>query len=104
MADLWLERELARQLAPAAAPESLWDRIHRQHARQRRRPARRMSRERTFWPLVLAMVLLAFGDLLRTLSVNGEPDRLPNRNWRSWRDSRVTSIFTRTASRTPGRG
>lgn len=73
MADLWLERELARQLAPVAAPESLWDCINR----QQRRPARRISLERTFWPVAVAMVLLAFAGVLRTLSANREPDPLP---------------------------
>jgi hypothetical protein len=73
MADLWLERELARQLAPVAAPESLWDRINR----QQRRPSRRISFERTFWPVAVAMVLLAFAGVLRTLSLNREPDQLP---------------------------
>jgi hypothetical protein len=77
MADLWLERELARQLAPVAAPESLWDRIRRQQGRQQRGPARRMSFERTFWPVAVAMVFLAFAGVLRTLSVNREPDQLP---------------------------
>jgi hypothetical protein len=77
MADLWLERELARQLAPVAAPESLWDRIHQQQGRQQRRPARRVSFERTFWPVAVAMVLLAFAGVLRTLSVNREADQLP---------------------------
>jgi hypothetical protein len=73
MADIWLERELARQLAPVAAPESLWDRIDR----RQRRPGRRISLERTFWPVAVAMVLLAFAGVLRTLNVNREPDSLP---------------------------
>jgi hypothetical protein len=72
MADLWLERELARQLAPVAAPESLWHHINR----QQRRPARRVSLERTFWPVAMAMVLLAFAGVLRTLSLNRAPDQL----------------------------
>ncbi len=73
MADLWLERELARQLAPVAAPESLWDRINP----ERRRPVHRISFERGFLPVAVAMVLLAFAGVLRTLSVNREPDPLP---------------------------
>jgi hypothetical protein len=79
MADFWLERELARQLAPVAAPESLWDRIHRQQGRQQRRPARGILLERTFWPVAIAMVLLAFAGVLRTLSANREPDQLPEK-------------------------
>jgi hypothetical protein len=73
MPDLWLERELGRQLAPVAAPESLWDGINR----QQRRPKRRISLERSFWPVALAMVLLAFAGILRTLSLSREPDPLP---------------------------
>jgi|SRR5579863_703726 len=77
MAELWLERELARQLAPVAAPESLWDRVHRQQGRQQRRPVRRIALERAFWPVAVAMVLMAFAGVLRTLSVNRESDQLP---------------------------
>jgi hypothetical protein len=73
MADLWLERELARQLAPVAAPDSLWARINR---KQRRR-VRLISPERTFWPVAVAMALLALAGVLRTFSVNREPDPLP---------------------------
>lgn len=73
MADLWLERELARQLAPVAAPEPLWDRINR----QQRKPAGRLALERTFWPVAIAMALLAFAGVLHTLSVSREPDQLP---------------------------
>ncbi len=73
MADLWLERELARQLAPVTAPDSLWDRV----SRQQRKPVRLLSLERAFWPVAIAMVLLAFVGVLRTLSVNRAPDPLP---------------------------
>jgi hypothetical protein len=77
MADIWLERELARQLAPVAAPESLWDRVHWQQGRQQRRPTRRVSFEWAFWPVAVAMMLLAVAGVLRILSVNREPDQLP---------------------------
>lgn len=73
MPDLWLERELARQLAPVAAPQSLWERINRQQRKQ----TRRISLERIFWPLAVAMVLLTFAGVLRMLSLNREPDPLP---------------------------
>jgi hypothetical protein len=69
MADLWLERELARQLAPVAAPESLWDRINE----QQRIPRRRVSFDRAFWPVAAAMVLLAFAGVLRNLTVDRDP-------------------------------
>lgn len=70
MADLWLERELARQLAPVAAPESLWDRIHQ----RQREPRRRISFDRAFWPIAVAMVLLAFAGVLRTFSASRNPE------------------------------
>lgn len=79
MADLWLERELARQLAPVNAPESLWDRIGRQQST----PHRRVSLEWMFWPVVLAMLLLAFSGVLLTLTVNHDPDRLTPREMAS---------------------
>jgi len=72
MADLWLERELARQLAPVAAPDSLWDRINQ----QQRRPRRRVSFDRAFWPIAVAMVLLAFAGALRTFSAHRDREAL----------------------------
>jgi hypothetical protein len=70
MADLWLEKELARQLAPVTAPESLWDRINRQP----RRPPRRALVDRAFWPVAVVMLVLAFAGVLRTLSADRDPD------------------------------
>jgi anti-sigma factor RsiW len=66
MDDLWLERELARQLAPVIAPESLWERINE----PQRIPRRRMPLDRTFWPVAIAMVLLAFAGVMRTLAID----------------------------------
>jgi hypothetical protein len=81
MADLWLEKELARQLAPVTAPESLWDRINRQQLTRTtdmnglcaRRPSRRALVERAFWPVAVAMLVLAFAGVLRTLSADRGP-------------------------------
>ena len=70
MADLWLEKELARQLAPVTAPESLWDRING----QQRRPPRRALVDRAFWPVAVAMLVLAFAGVLRTLTADRDPD------------------------------
>jgi hypothetical protein len=72
MADLWLERELARQLAPVVAPESLWDRINE----QQRRPRRYISFGQAFWPVAVVMVLLALAGILRTVSVDRDPGDL----------------------------
>ncbi len=76
MADLWLERELARQLAPVAAPESLWDRINQ----RQREPRRRFSFDRAFWPVAVAMVLLAFAGVLRTFSASRDPETFTERS------------------------
>jgi hypothetical protein len=73
MADLWLEKELARELAPVAAPESLWDRINQQP----RRPARRVWLDRAFWPVAAVMLLLAVAGVVRTVSVDRDPETLP---------------------------
>ena len=70
MADLWLEKELARQLAPVAAPESLWGRIDRQP-----RPRHRLSLEWLFWPVAAAMVLVAVAGALRSLNADRDPAR-----------------------------
>jgi hypothetical protein len=72
MADLWLEKELARQLAPLAAPESLWDRINQ----RQRRPRRRVSLDWAFWPAAAAMVFLAFAGLLLTRGAHRDPGTL----------------------------
>jgi len=72
MADLWLEKELARQLAPVTAPESLWDRMNQ----QRRRPPRRIALERAFWPVAVVMLLLAVAGVVRTIGVDRDPDTL----------------------------
>jgi hypothetical protein len=72
MADLWLEKELARQLAPVAAPESLWDRVN---SRQRK-PRRRISLEWAFWPVAAAMLLLTLAGIIGTLKADRNPDRL----------------------------
>jgi hypothetical protein len=71
MADLWLERELTRQLASVSAPESLWDCINRQQ-----RPRRCVSFDRAFWPVAVAMVLLAFAGVVRALSVDHDTAKL----------------------------
>jgi hypothetical protein len=72
MADLWIEKELARQLAPVTAPESLWDRING----QRRRPPRRFSLDWAFWPIAVVMLLLAFAGVLRSLGVDRDSETL----------------------------
>jgi hypothetical protein len=83
MADLWLERELARQLAPVAAPESLWERInHQQRGQRRGEPRRRISFDRAFWPITVAMVLFAFAGVLRTFSGFRDPETLTDRSGR----------------------
>jgi hypothetical protein len=72
MADLWLEKELARQLAPVTAPESLWDRINQ----QQRRPLHRIPLDRAFWPVAAVMLLLAVAGVVRTMGVDRDPDTL----------------------------
>src|SRR5580658_2194347 len=72
MADLWIEKELARQLAPVTAPESLWDRING----PQRRPPRRFSLDWAFWPIAVVMLLLAFAGVLRSLGVDRDPETL----------------------------
>lgn len=63
MADLneRVERELWRQLAPVTAPEGLWNEINR----ARRNPAPRAALDWAFWPVAVAMVLLALGGIVR---------------------------------------
>jgi hypothetical protein len=75
MADLWLEKELARQLAPVTAPESLWDRINQQP----RRPPRRIALDRAFWPVAVVMLLLAVAGVVRTVGIDRDPDTLTDR-------------------------
>jgi hypothetical protein len=56
-----VERELWRQLAPVTAPEGLWNEINR----ARRNPAPRAALDWAFWPVAVAMVLLALGGIVR---------------------------------------
>jgi hypothetical protein len=75
MADLWLEKELARQLAPVTAPESLWDRINQQP----RRAPRRIPLDRAFWPVAVVMLLLAVAGVEHTIGIDRDPDTLTDR-------------------------
>lgn len=76
MADLWLEKELARQLAPVTAPESLWDRINRQPLRP---PRRVLHVDRAFWPVAVVMLLLAVAGVVRTIRIDRDPGTLTDR-------------------------
>jgi hypothetical protein len=73
MADLWLEKELARQLAPVTAPESLWDRIDRPQTR----PRHRAPLEWLFWPIAAAMLLLVVVGIVRTRRPH-DPEAFPD--------------------------
>ena len=78
MANLWLERELARQLAPVAAPDSLWDRVNRPPQSGRRfQPSRRATLEWLFWPIAAVMMLLAIAGMLRSSNTERDLAALP---------------------------
>ena len=73
MADLneRIEQELWRQLAPVSAPEGLWYEIQR----ARRNPAPRAALDWAFWPVAVAMVLLALGGIVRAFGSRVSSDQ-----------------------------
>jgi hypothetical protein len=71
-----LEKELWRQLVPVSAPEGLWQDIRRHQSNGARwHPAPRAALDWAFWPVAVAMVLLALGGIVRAFGSRVSGDR-----------------------------